>query len=703
MKTLFQRFGDGKAGRFPRRVAIVGGGPAGAFLALHLRREAAEAGRDLEVVVYEPAWQVAGEEAGGGWCWKGCNHCAGGLSPLLCAELRRLGLELPERLVQDRIRRVTIQGYWKNIEIDVPPGREMVSVFRGGYPVKRRHRDESFDSWLLGEAARAGARVVAARVMWIHRRADGGWRLELSGPGGGGMAEADFVALATGVNKGCGGLEGLGLAAIREALPGFRPPRRRKALVFEVELDTPLPGELAGVLHFVEYGSRELRLEMCSVVPKRRFATVVLVGPAVDAARTGADNRAILDRFLALPHVRKLLPPQQKVRAACLCTPWMVTGVARRFVADGAAAVGDLATTRLNKDGILSACVMARALAQTLVRRGGDEASLRRGYVPAVRAFQRDNWCAALVFLTHRLVFSNSVLSRVLYQAVIYERKTRPSSERQLEQALWEVASGEQPYARVLRRMLHPRVVISVLHGGFYITLRNTLTEKAFGLKWEGFGRFPTGVAWERLHVKRAEFARWLAMAGTRVPPEGLEFERMYTIRIPAPRGVILRQIGRFGEPDRRFLRPRGVVVRRLAGEPCREGCLIQYRVFHRRFCFHLLLERVLEDRLAVYRVLDGFARQGILVFEVEEAGPGVCDLSIYVAFNFPRGRGVFSRIFWRAFRRLFPAFVHDVLWNHSLCQFKDALLDDLRRAGGARGDVGSREERVDPASRPAA
>lgn len=657
MNAFCQSSSSRHPARFPRRVAIVGGGPAGAFLALHLRREAEQAGREVEVVVYEPAWRTVDAGEGGGWCWKGCNHCAGGLSPLLCEELRRLGLKLPERLVQDRIRRITIQGYWKNIEIDVPAGREMLSVFRGAYPVKRRHRDQSFDAWLLAEAARAGARVVAARVVWLHRQPGGGWRLELTGPAGGGMAEADFVALAAGVNRGCGSLEGLGLAAIREALPGFRPPRVRKALVFEVELETPLPGELAGVLHFVEYGSRDLRLEMCSVVPKRRFATVVLVGPAVDAARTGADNRAILDRLLALPHVQKLLPPQRKVRAACLCTPWMVTGVARRFVADGAAAVGDLATTRLNKDGILSACVMARALARTLVEEGMDEASLRRRYVPVVRAFQRDNWCAALVFLTHRVVFSNSVLSRVLYQAVIHERKTRPASERQLEQALWEVASGEQPYARVLRRMGHPRVMMSILHGGFYITLRNALTEKAFGLKWEGFGRFPTGVAWERLHSKRVEFSRWLAMAGTRVPPEGLEFERMYTIRIPAPRAIIFQQIGRFGEADRRFLRPRGVVVRRVAGEPAREGCLIQYRVFHRRFCFHLLLERVLEDRLAVYRVLDGFARQGVLVFEVEEAGPGVCDLSIYVAFNFPRGGNPLSRLFWGGFPAVVPGF----------------------------------------------
>lgn len=38
--------------------------------------------------------------------------------------------------------------------------------------------------------------------------------------------------------------------------------------------------------------------------------------------------------------------------------------------------------------------------------------------------------------------------------------------------------------------------------------------------------------------------------------------------------------------------------------------------------------------------------------------------LSIYVGFNFPKN----------FFNYLFPAYIHDVLWNFSLCQLKEVV-----------------------------
>ena len=45
--------------------------------------------------------------------------------------------------------------------------------------------------------------------------------------------------------------------------------------------------------------------------------------------------------------------------------------------------------------------------------------------------------------------------------------------------------------------------------------------------------------------------------------------------------------------------------------------------------------------------------------------------MTIYVAFNFPRRKNPFKRLAWYLFRLAFPGFVHDVLWNHSLCKLK--------------------------------
>ena len=95
------------------------------------------------------------------------------------------------------------------------------------------------------------------------------------------------------------------------------------------------------------------------------------------------------------------------------------------------------------------------------------------------------------------------------------------------------------------------------------MTLRNYLTELVFGLEWEGFGRFTTGVSLERLEEKRRQFRRLVAEADIRLPAD-LEFERMYTIKIDAPREIILEQLEDFGESDRPYLHPRWVRIQRV-------------------------------------------------------------------------------------------------------------------------------------------
>ena len=62
--------------------------------------------------------------------------------------------------------------------------------------------------------------------------------------------------------------------------------------------------------------------------------------------------------------------------------------------------------------------------------------------------------------------------------------------------------------------------------------------------------------------------------------------------------------------------------------------------------------------------------KDGILAFVLDELRPGVNLLTIYVGFDFPKGRGI-GRLGWAIGRRLFPEFAHNVVWNHSLCQIR--------------------------------
>ena len=167
--------------------------------------------------------------------------------------------------------------------------------------------------------------------------------------------------------------------------------------------------------------------------------------------------------------------------------------------------MGDMAVSRLYKDGLYSAYVTGSTLAECILTEGVDRASLRKRYWPVVRRFHRDNQFGRTVFLLSRIVFSHPVLSRILYQALLTERKTRPEEKRWLADVLWRIASGDDSYFRILKAMFYPASGWSILTGGLLATLRNYATERVFGLAWEGVGRYPTGVAIERVECKRRE------------------------------------------------------------------------------------------------------------------------------------------------------------------------------------------------------
>ena len=133
-------------------VAVVGGGPAGSFFAIHLLREARRLNRRIDVVIVEKRGLVdLGPDS---FQCRGCNFCAGGISPRLHEILTEHGLVVPEEVIQGRIDYVWIQGQWKNFRLRVPKGMQMYSVFRGSLPSRRSGAPGGFDAFLLGEAVK---------------------------------------------------------------------------------------------------------------------------------------------------------------------------------------------------------------------------------------------------------------------------------------------------------------------------------------------------------------------------------------------------------------------------------------------------------------------------------------------------------------------------------------------------------------------
>jgi hypothetical protein len=314
---------------------------------------------------------------------------------------------------------------------------------------------------------------------------------------------------------------------------------------------------------------------------------VALLGRSVDEANPHEYPR-LLERFLALPHVRRLLPHGADLAPGCVCHPNMTVGVARHPWGHRIAVAGDLAVSRLYKDGILSAYLTASALADCVLEVGVDADSLRRRYWPTIQSLHRDNRFGAVVFLLSRLTFSQRVLSRIVYQAVVTERKAQPRHARRLAGILWAVASGDDTYGHILSAMLHPTTIRRIVVGGGLVTARNYLTERLFGLRWDGFGRYPTGVPREAVDRKRREFT---AALGPNSLPRRPDFERMYTIRIMASPASILGELARFGDRNREYLHPRLIDVHRTSGEANAVGSTIRYQVFPRCLSFSIILE----------------------------------------------------------------------------------------------------------------
>lgn len=652
-------------------IAVVGAGPAGTFFAIWLLRTLRERARDVDVLLFERAHRgPACDSPGGARGYRGCPYCAGGLSPRLCEELQRIGLQLPPDTVQADIRRVTTHAHWKHMTIPVPPGRQMLSVYRGRRPPRRPAENAGLDGFLLDEALRRGARLIEATVCDAGHDRQGKPVLHYRGERERGSIAVDFVVFAGGINP-----EPSAFSADRPAIeilrrlhPGYQPPPSRNALIVEVEVPADCETVASGELHLFHIRERQLHLEMCSIIPKRGYLTISLIGRSVDVARGPEENLAIIRAFLAHRSVAPLLPPDAGERLRCICAPRIVTGTARQPVGVRVAAIGDMAASRLYKDGILSAYLTSAALARALLRHGMTGDALTAEYENSLAGFRRDTASGRLVFLLYRALFSRSALSRMLYQAFAGEIKYRPPQARPIESIIWRIASGDDNYPHILRDMLRPATIWALFWRGGCATLANLLIEAAFGLRWRGIQRYPTAVR-EELVAARRESLRALLQRPGGFGSERPQFERTYTIVIRCDEGALFRHLGRLGEADRRWLRPWWVSIRRVRGSPNEPGCLIEYRIFGGLLRFRIELEQVLADRLLVYRVIGGFPHGGVFAFMVEP-GPS-SSLSIYLGFDYARGKSFLSRPLWRLFRLLFPEIVHDVVWNHALCQLK--------------------------------
>ena len=651
------------------RVAVVGGGPAGSFFAIHLLREARRLGRNIEVVIIEKRGPT--DPCSEDFQCRGCNFCAGLISPRLNKILDDHGLVVPEEIIQGRIDYVWIQGQWKNFRLRVPNDMRMYSVFRGSLPGRRSGRPAGFDGFLLGAASKEGARILYGEVQTVSYNPSGMPCLTVRPQSGADVAlDASFVTFATGINAHCGHdyRDDPLIASLHRLNPSFVPARTRKTFIFELDVgEDYLQRHLNREIYFVEYGSRHLSLEHAALIPKGRFLTVALIGKCVDEADLPREGRQIARGFLTLPQIDRIFPGVAEAPVTCACVPRMTVTTAGSPVANRCAFVGDAVGSRLNKDGLYSAYTTATQLAETVLVNGVDKQALVRGYGKTIKWLAGDNRSGRMVFGLSRVAFTRPLVSRIVYQAFATEYKVREERSRPLSKVLWKIASGTADYREVLHDMCGYGVLRSILVGAA-VTLRNLAFEGLFGLKWGEYGRYPTVVLREKREVLKGQLASSLGQKLGGSP----DFERMYTIKIRGSEQEIMEELAEFGRPAASFVNLRFVNVRQIRGVPNQVGSVIRYSIPFFGLSSEMQLTKRVGFETLLYQVDERLVYEGKLIFNVAPTKDGNRRLAVYTSFQYKKGKGAASQLLWGGVRLLFPEYVHDIVWNHALCTIKE-------------------------------
>ncbi|MCD4721335.1 MAG: hypothetical protein K8S13_15960 [Desulfobacula sp.] len=652
------------------RIVVLGGGPAGAFFAIHLLRQAKKVHQNISVTIIDK--RMALEPSRHIHEFKGCNFCAGIISPRLQKELVRSSIQLPSEVICEKFTHIWIHGLWKNFPFKVPAGQSIFSVFRGTLPSKREGGTQGLDAFFLKKAVEQGADIINGEAQTIQYSPGNKPSVMIKPPLEDVFTiESDFICICTGINSNPGKefKEDRFWRSYQGINPLFTPPKLRPTLIFELKPGSRyLKKYMYKELYIIVSRAKKINLEHIALIPKGEYLTVALVGKSIDRASFPEDTAQIIQTVMSLSRIQNILPhiTPENTPIACTCYPYMAVAPCNGSFSDRIAMAGDALGARLYRDGLFSAFISARALAQTVIHKGVDKKSLSDGYGWVRRWLKTDNQYGKFVINVLQAVLKFPLLNRILYQTFATEMKFKQRDKWPLGGVLWKVGSGDADYKDVFKALIRGPVFLSILTGVFK-TFRNIFTEIFFGLNWEVYGRYPTVIIKEKRDYIKESIAKPLGIKLDASP----EMERMYAIKIRASSGRIFKELGKFGDPVSKFLRIRFVDVKRTFGLSNKEGAVVSYSMGMLPVLMNVCLVKSLPGKALLYEPAGFFTEQGKLLFDITPTRDGNNRLVLYTAFDFKKGKSPLGRIFWNLFKQVFPDYAHDVVWNHAICCIK--------------------------------
>ncbi len=420
------------------RVAVVGGGPAGAFFSYFLLNMARQVNLTLSVDIYEPRnFFVTGPH--------GCNMCAGIISEALVQNLALEGIHLPPTIVQCGIDSYTLHMDVGNARLDAPRhNNRIAAVYRGAGPLGSSS-DEwvTFDGYLLAQAVTQGANVIRGRVEGVQRDEAGRLRVKARGYE---PQTYDLLAVAAGVKTSF-------LKLFQPVEPGYQPPATMQTFIREYRLGAATVARHFGPSFHVFLLDMP-GLEFAALIPKGEYVTVCLLGDA-------SDN--LFENFLNMPEVKACMPPGWKPeQSSCHCSPRINVREAVQPFADRLVFLGDSGVSRLYKDGVGAAYRTAKAAAMTAVFDGVGAEDFRRRFWPLCRELATDNLVGKVIFaITSQIQHRRSARRALL--AMTVDEQTKPDRQRRMSAVMWETFTGSAPYRAIFWRALDPRLWLPFL------------------------------------------------------------------------------------------------------------------------------------------------------------------------------------------------------------------------------------------------
>lgn len=414
------------------RIAIIGGGPAGAMCAFFILRLAKRLDIEFNIDIFEPRHFSSFGPAG-------CNHCGGIISESLVQLLALEGIHLPSKVIQKSIDSYVLHTDVGSVHITTPlQEKRIAAVYRGGGPRGLQNSAwYSFDQYLLDLAQASGAKLQHELVLDLKWHEGKPCIVSNTNE----HPDYDLVIVATGINS-----------KLAETLAakkfGYKLPSVTPTFISEWHVGEDLVRQYLGTSMHVFLLDLP-GLKFAALIPKRQFITICLLGKNID--------QNLVQAFLNATEVKKCLPPVTTGInvAACHCFPRINVAGSPHPFADRLLFIGDSGVTRLYKDGIGAAYRTAKAAANAIVIGGVAATDLQRHFMPICHKLNADNAIGSIVFWASDLIQNMRFIRCALVKMTAIEQ-TSPQETKRLSTILWDVFTGSAPYREVLWRGLHP-------------------------------------------------------------------------------------------------------------------------------------------------------------------------------------------------------------------------------------------------------